>query len=586
MLKMYKNINRKDIVLIIISVIFIITQVWLDLKIPDYMANITRIVQTPNSEISEVLHEGLLMLGCAFGSLIASIIVGYCAAHVGTSFGYNLRSKIFRKIEEFNMEEIKKFSTNSLITRNTNDVTQVQTFVTMSMQLLIKAPVMAIWAISKIADKGEEFTIITGLGVLAILILIVSAILLVLPKFKKIQSLTDNLNRITRENLTGIRVIRAFNAEKYQNNRFEKANNELTKTNLFVQKAMALLSPYMTIVMSGISLAIYWIGSYLINSANMLDKITIFGNMVVFTSYAMQVIMSFMMLVIMFIMYPRASVSAKRINEVLNTDASIKNGLLENKNNIKGEIVFNNVSFKYPDAEEYILENISFKINKGETIAFIGSTGSGKSTLINLIPRFYDATEGEIIIDGINIKDYKLENLYSKIGYISQKAILFKGTIKENIAFGKVNNKKVSEKDIKNAIKISQSEDFVLAMEDTYNAKISQSGTNISGGQKQRLSIARAIARNPEIYIFDDTFSALDYKTDFELRKAIKQTTKDATLLIVAQRIGTIKNADKIVVLENGKCVGIGKHSELLKKCSIYKEIASSQLSKEELNNE
>lgn len=586
MLKIYKNINRKDIVLIIISVIFIITQVWLDLKIPDYMANITRIVQTPNSEISEVLHEGLLMLGCAFGSLIASIIVGYCAAHVGTSFGYNLRSKIFRKIEEFNMEEIKKFSTNSLITRNTNDVTQVQTFVTMSMQLLIKAPVMAIWAISKIADKGEEFTIITGLGVLAILILIVSAILLVLPKFKKIQSLTDNLNRITRENLTGIRVIRAFNAEKYQNNRFEKANNELTKTNLFVQKAMALLSPYMTIVMSGISLAIYWIGSYLINSANMLDKITIFGNMVVFTSYAMQVIMSFMMLVIMFIMYPRASVSAKRINEVLNTDASIKNGLLENKNNIKGEIVFNNVSFKYPDAEEYILENISFKINKGETIAFIGSTGSGKSTLINLIPRFYDATEGEIIIDGINIKDYKLENLYSKIGYISQKAILFKGTIKENIAFGKVNNKKVSEKDIKNAIKISQSEDFVLAMEDTYNAKISQSGTNISGGQKQRLSIARAIARNPEIYIFDDTFSALDYKTDFELRKAIKQTTKDATLLIVAQRIGTIKNADKIVVLENGKCVGIGKHSELLKKCSIYKEIASSQLSKEELNNE
>ncbi|MDO5557278.1 MAG: ABC transporter ATP-binding protein [Clostridia bacterium] len=587
MLKMIKNLNKKDYSLILFSFIFIIAQVWLDLKLPDFMAEITKLVQTPGSQMRDILIQGSYMLACALGSLFSAFVVGYCAAHVGSSFGKTLRKKIFDKTLDFNMEEIKKFSTSSLITRNTNDVTQVQTFIIMGMQVLIKAPIMAVWAISKIANKGFEFSIITAIGVSVVLFTIFSLIIFVFPKFKRIQILTDNLNRITRENLNGIRVIRAFNAEDFQTGRFEKANLELTNTHLFIQKSMSIMGPMMTLVMTGISLAIYWVGAYLINGADMMEKLELFGNMVVFSSYAIQVIMSFMMLVLIFVIYPRASVSAKRINEILDTDIQIKDGeTKQTSKDLEGVVEFKNVSFQYPDAEEPIIHNISFKANKGETVAFIGSTGSGKSTLINLIPRFYDATEGEVLVDGINVKDMTLEALYNKIGYIPQKAVMFKGTVNNNISFGTTSNGKPNHATIKKAIEIAQGKEFVEKMSKKYNSEISQGGTNISGGQKQRLSIARAIARNPEIYIFDDTFSALDYKTDFELRKALKQHTNNSTIFIVAQRIGTIKESDKIVVLDEGKCVGIGTHSELLNTCEVYRQIASSQLSKEELANE
>ena len=586
MLKMFKKIDKKDYLLIFISLIFIISQIWLDLKLPDYMANITTFVQTKGSLMSDILKEEIGMLLCALGSLISSIIVGYCASKIGSSFAKKLRKNIFDKVLEFNMEEIKRFSTSSLITRNINDVMQVQHFIIMGLQVFIKAPIMAIWAISKIANKGFEFTLITIIGVMIVLIMIISLVIIVLPKFKIMQKLTDNLNRITRENLTGIRVIRAYNAEDYQQKRFDEANEELTRTNLFTQKRMAIMGPVMSSIMSLISLAIYWVGSYLINEANMLDKIQIFGDMVVFSSYAIQVIMSFMMLVMIFVLYPRASVSAKRINDVLETEISIDDGNIDkDTTNLNGVVEFRNVSFKYPDAEEYILKNISFKANQGETIAFIGSTGSGKSTLINLIPRFYDVTDGEILIDGVDIRNMKLSYLHDKLGYIPQKAIMFKGSIKENITFGNT-PKELNKMQIEEAVKVAQAYEFVDKLPDKYDSLISQGGTNLSGGQKQRLSIARAIARNPEIYIFDDSFSALDYKTDYLLRKELKKYTKSATIFIVAQRIGTIKDADKIIVLDDGNCVGIGSHNELMKNCSVYKEIALSQVTKEELDNE
>ena len=585
MIKMFKEMSKKEVIFFVSSILFMILQVWLELKIPGYMSEITKLVTT-TGETNEIIHIGIIMILCALGGFVVSVIISFFSSFVGTSFEKNLRSKIFRKVQNFGMEEIKKFSTSSLITRNTNDVTQVKNFVVMGTQMLARAPIMASMALFKILGKEWEFTLSTFIGVLIIFIMITIIIIFAIPKFKKIQKLTDNLNRVTRENLTGIKVVRAFNAEDYEQKKFNKANSDLTKTHLFVGRLMILMDPVMTLVMSGVPLAIYWIGASLINSANMADKITIFSDMVVFSSYSIQVIMSFMFLIMIFVIYPRASVSMGRISEILETKEKIKDGKLDKiDNNIKGTIEFKNVSFKYPDADEYILDNINLKINKGETVAFIGSTGSGKSTLINLIPRFYDVTDGEIIVDNVNIKDMKLSLLHDKIGYVSQKAVMFKGTVNTNIKLGKNNSNEITDDMVWDCIKLSQSYDFVSKMDKKIESPVAQNGTNLSGGQKQRLQIARALVRNPEIFIFDDAFSALDFKTDSILRKELKNNYQDSTKLIVASRVGTIIDADKIVVLDDGRIVGIGKHKDLLKKCMVYKEICESQLSKEEIEN-
>lgn len=584
MIKLIKKLTKKQVLLILISIIFIAFQVWLDLKIPDYMNEITKYVQTEGSTMSDVLKPGSKMVICAFGSLLSSVVVGYFAAYIAAAFSKKLRKEIFEKVGTFGMKEIKNFSTSSLITRTTNDVTQVGLLISLGLQVIIKAPIMAIWAITKIVGKSYQWSIATAGAITILVALILVLVLIALPKFKKIQWLTDNLNRTTRENLTGIRVVRAFNAEKYQQQKFEKANKELTDTYKFTAKLMALMSPVMTMIMSGLSLSIYFIGAYLINEANMLDKINLFSDMVVFSAYAMQVVMAFMMLTMIFILYPRASVASKRIVEVIETKQSIKEGTKQNSKET-GTIEFKNVSFKYPDAEEYMLKDISFKVKQGETVAFIGRTGSGKSTIINLIPRLYDATEGEVLVDGVNVKDYKEESLYDRIGYISQKAVMFRGTIEDNVALGTKNGKKPSKEAIKKAIEIAQGKDFVEKLENKYEFELAEGGTNLSGGQKQRLSIARAIARDPEIYIFDDSFSALDYKTDYILRNELNKYTKDKVVVIVAQRIGTIKDANQIFVIEDGKIAGHGKHKELIKNCKIYKEIALSQLGKEEIEN-
>ena len=584
MLKILKRMDKKSIGLVLVCLVFVVFQVWLDLKLPDYMSSITKLVQTEGSTMGEILEQGAYMLLCAFGSLTAATITGFFASYVGSNFSKNLRRDVFYQVESFGMEELKKFSTSSLITRTTNDVTQIQMLVAMGLQLTMKAPITAVWAISKIAGKNFEWTVLTGGAVLVVIMLISILIAITLPKNRKIQTLTDNLNRVTRENLKGIRVVRAFNAEEYQKEKFNDANEELTKTNLVVHRMLGLMSPIMQFVMSGISLGIYIIGAYLINAAALPDRLGLFSDMVVFSSYSMQVIMAFMMLIMIFIMLPRAQVSAKRILEVLETEAHIKDGTVT-KGKSKGTVEFRNVSFQYPDADEPILEHISFTAEQGQTIAFIGSTGSGKSTLINLVPRFYDVTEGEVLVDGVNVKDYTLEALHNKLGYIPQKAVLFRGTVESNVTYGKTDKEKPTETKMQEAIRVAQASEFVEKLPETYQAPIAQGGTNVSGGQKQRLAIARAIARDPEIYIFDDSFSALDYKTDFVLRKELKEYTKDATTLIVAQRIGTIKNADKIIVLEEGKMVGCGTHKELMKNCQVYQEIALSQLSKEELEN-
>ena len=585
MFKLFKNFTKKDYLLIFISFIFILVQVWLDLKLPDYMSEITKLVQTEGSKMSAILENGGYMLLCAFGSLLSAILVGYISSNVSASFSKTIRKKLFNKVENLGIAEVKNFSTSSLITRTTNDITQIQMFISMGLQLLIKAPVTAIWAVTKILNKNITWSAITAVAVIILLVTILSLMSIVMPRFKRVQKLTDKLNGVTRENLTGIRVVRAFNAEKYQEDKFSKVNNELTNTQLFNQKAFAIMQPIMYLVMYFLTLSIYFIGADLINKAMMSDKLSLFSDMVVFSSYSMQVIMSFLMLAMIFMMLPRASVSAKRINEVLDTELSIKNGKFTGDTKETGTVEFKNVSFKYPDAEEYLLKDISFKANKGETVAFIGSTGSGKSSLINLIPRFYDATDGEVLVDGVDVKEYKQESLRNKISYVPQKAILFHGTVSSNVSFGDNGKGKINTKKIEEAVRVAQAEEFVSKMDKTYDAAIAQGGTNVSGGQKQRLSIARAIARDPEIYIFDDSFSALDYKTDYILRKELKKYTKDATSLIVAQRIGTIMNADKILVLDNGKCVGMGTHKELLKTCDVYKQIALSQLSKEELEN-
>ena len=587
MFKLFKTLGKREIVMALLCAVLIVGQVWLELKMPDYMSEITVLVQTEGSQMSEIIKNGVYMLACALGSLISAVFVGYMASTISATLSMNVRKKIFDKVENLAMHEVKQFSTSSLITRTTNDITQVQMFVAMGLQLLIKAPITAIWAITKILNKSWQWSAITAVAVGVLLVTIGTLIAIVLPRFKKVQKLIDKINGVTRENLTGIRVIRAFNAEGYQQNKFEDVNTNLTNMQLFNQKAFSVLSPVMYLVMYFLTLAIYFVGAGLIKDALMAEKLALFGNMIVFSSYAMQIIMSFLMLAMIFMMLPRAQVSANRINEVIDTEISIKDGTLDkDTTNERGTVEFKDVSFKYPDAEEYLLRNISFKAEKGQTVAFIGSTGSGKSTLINLIPRFYDATEGDVLVDGVNVKEYKGEFLHNKIGYVSQKAVMFDGTVASNVSYGDNGKPELTEEQIKEAIKVAQGKDFVERMDDKYNTHIAAGGTNVSGGQKQRLSIARAIARDPEIYIFDDSFSALDYKTDVVLRKALKEHTGDSTCLIVAQRIGTIINADKIIVLDDGKVVGEGTHKELLKSCDVYKQIALSQLSKEELDNE
>lgn len=584
MLKLLKLLKKKQWALAAVSVFFVVTQVWLELTMPDYMADITRLVQTDGSTMQEILTAGGKMLACALGSLIASILTAICATRIAATFSAALREKLFRKVMSFSMEEIGHFSTASLITRSTNDVTQIQMLIAIGLQLLVKAPIMAVWAICKIANKQWEWTFSTGVAVIVLLAVVGLCLLLVTPKFKKIQTLTDDLNRVTRENLTGLRVVRAYNAERYQETKFEHANQALTSTNLFAQRTLSFMMPSIQLVMSGLSLAIYWIGAVLINDARIAGKLNLFTDMMVFSQYAIQVVMSFMMLVMIFMLLPRASVSAKRIQAVLDTDPSIIDGTETDSNcNASGTIEFKNVSFHYPDEEECVLKNITFTAKKGETVALIGSTGCGKSTVINLIPRFYDASEGQVLVDGIDVRKYPQKELRNKIGYVSQKATLFTGTIRSNVAYGDNGQPSASQEDVKNAIATAQATDFVENLGDQYDAYVAQGGSNFSGGQKQRISIARAIARHPEILIFDDSFSALDYKTDRILRKTLKETCKDTTRIIVAQRIGTIRDADQIIVLDEGKIAGIGRHEELMQTCDVYQQIALSQLSKEEL---
>lgn len=584
MIKLLKNLPKRNWLMMFFAIGFVVLQVWLDLTIPDYMADITALVQTDGSKMADIMAAGGKMLLCAFGSLAATVVVAIISSRIASDFSAVLRAKLFNKVQGFSMEEIGRFSTASLITRSTNDVTQVQMFVTIGFQVLIKAPILAIWAVCKISAKSWQWTFSTGVAVAVLLIIVGLCVSIALPKFKKLQELTDDINRVTRENITGINVVRAYNAEKYQESKFETANNNLTKTQLFTSRTMSLMMPGIQLIMSGLPLAIYWIGAYLINKADMMSKITLFSDMVTFSSYAMQIVMAFMMMVMVFIILPRASVAAKRINEVLDTEATIEDGDKDIKDSgIRGEIEFKNVNFKYPDAEDYVLSDISFSVKKGETLAIIGATGCGKSTVINLIPRFYDVTEGEVLVDGVNVKDYKQKELRNKIGYVSQKATLFGGTVKSNIAYGDNGKDGFMESDIVDSVYVAQASEFVEKMDEGYDSYIAQGGGNLSGGQKQRLSIARAVCRHPEIFIFDDSFSALDYRTDRALRSALKKECADATKIIVAQRIGTIRDADKIIVLENGTIAGMGKHDELMKNCEVYRQIAYSQLSKEEL---
>ncbi len=585
MLKLFKHFKQREWLLVLVAIVFIVGQVWLDLTLPDYMSEITKLVQTPNSKMSDIWLNGAYMLMCALGSAALAVVVGFLAARLAATFSKRLRASVFEKVESFSMEEMQKFSTSSLITRSTNDITQVQMLIAMGLQVLIKAPILAVWAILKITNKSWQWSAATAIAVAVLVVMIMFIVVFAVPKFKIIQGLTDNLNKVTRENLTGIRVVRAYNAETFEQNKFGKANQQLTKTNLFTNRMMAIMQPGMNVIMGGLNLSIYFIGAFLIEQASLMNKITLFSDMVVFSAYAMQVVMAFIMMTMIFIMLPRASVSAKRILEVLNTQSKIADGNQSPTSELTGVVEFKNVSFRYPDADEYVLKNITFTAQKGQTVAFIGSTGSGKSTLINLIPRFYDVSEGELLIDGINVKHYKQTDLHNKIGYIPQKPVLFSGTIESNLTFGSSTNGKPSEEDIKQALSVSQSH-FVNRMEQGLSSQVNESGTNLSGGQKQRLSIARAVARKPEIFIFDDSFSALDYKTDKNLREQLKNKVKGVTNFIVAARIGTIKDADQIVVLENGEMVGIGTHKELLKNCQVYQEIAYSQLSKEELENE
>ena len=633
-----KYLSKTEIGQLLISLVTIVGQVYFDLELPSYMSEITRLVETPGSQMRDIWISGGKMLLVSFGSLVCAVITGYFAARVAASFGQRLRSLEFRKVESFGPSEMHRFSTASLITRSTNDVTQIQMFITMGLQMIIKSPIMAVWAVCKIAGEGFEWTLTTAIAVVILLVSIVVLMVLVMPKFKAMQRLTDNINLVARENLTGMRVVRAYNAEDYQENKFEKANADLTNTQLFTNRSMAVMMPLMSTIMNGLSLAIYWIGAYLIQDAGAADKLTLFSNMVVFSSYAMQVIMSFLLMSMVFVLWPRADVSAQRVLEVINTEPLVKSGTRErgltvaeakqqgvitaanasdyaNDDELAGEIEFRDVSFTYPDSREAMLEHISFTANQGDTVAIIGSTGSGKSSLINLVPRFYDTSDGEVIVDGVDVREYDLKTLRDKIGYVPQRSFLFKGTVASNVSYGdkpgesedvpmidvsRMSGRKAEAEMLKadaeraltaqeanrveEACDVAQATEFVRKMQGEFDAQIAQGGTNVSGGQKQRLSIARAVYRNPEILIFDDSFSALDFKTDRVVRDALKSYAKNSTKLIVAQRVGTIMDADCILVLDDGKLVGKGTHRELLDNCEVYRQIAESQLSEEELS--
>ena len=580
----FQNLIKTDWLLAAVCLAFIALQVWLDLKTPDYMAEITTLVQTAGSTMGEILSAGGMMLLCSLGSLAASVVTAICAARIAATLGATLRGRLFSKVQSFSMEEIGRFSTASLITRSTNDVTQIQMLIVLGLQMLLRAPIMAVFAIYKIAGKQWEWTLATAVAVVVLLVVVGVCLLLATPKFRRMQKLTDDLNRVTRENLTGLRVVRAYNAEDYQETKFAQANAALTGNQLFAQRTLAFLLPSIQLVMSGLSLAIYWIGGVLIDQAGMQAKLTLFSDMMVFSQYAIQVVMAFMMLVMIFMILPRASVAAHRIGEVLHTHPTILDGTQASGDPAcPGQVEFRNVSFRYPDAEEYVLKDISFTAKRGETVAIIGSTGCGKSTVVNLIPRFYDATEGQVLVDGVDVREYDQRSLRNKIGYVSQKATLFTGTIASNVAYGDNGEAPPSPADVQAAVATAQAEDFVTHMEGGYEGYVAQGGANLSGGQKQRLSIARAIARKPEILLFDDAFSALDYKTDRVLRSALDQTCQNTTRIIVAQRIGTIRDADQIIVLDDGQIAGIGKHQDLMQTCGVYQQIALSQLSKEEL---
>lgn len=589
MFRVLKLLKVREWIFALLAVGLIVLQVWLDLTMPDYMATITQLAVTGSSaNMGELWKNGAFMLACALGSALSAVAVGFFVARIAAAVSFRLRAQVFDKVESFSMEEINRFSTASLITRTTNDIMQVQMVMSMGLQMVIKAPILAVWAVCKILTRQWEWSVVTAAAVVLMLALMLFILVAVFPKFRKVQKLTDNLNSVTRENLTGVRVVRAYNAEKYQENKFAKANGELTKTQLFTSRAMAIMAPVMTMVMSGMSLAIYWIGAYLIDALPTgAERSELFGQMAAFSGYGMQVVMAFMMLAMIFIILPRAMVSVRRINEVLDTPASVADGTLSAapEGSPVGTVEFRNVSFKYPDAEEYVLKNLSFRAEKGQTVAFIGSTGSGKSTAVNLVPRFYDATDGEVLVDGVNVKDYTLRALHDKIGYVPQRAVMFSGTVESNVAFGEKDGAEYTPDDVKEAVRVAQGKGFVEEKEDGYFAHVAQGGTNFSGGQKQRLAIARAVCRDPEIFIFDDSFSALDYKTDRELRTALKEEAGGATSLIVAQRIGTIRDADLIIVLEEGEVVGQGTHEELMENCEVYREIAYSQLSEEELKN-
>ena len=595
MLRIVRYLSKAEIGQMLIALVSIVGQIWLDLTLPDYMSDITTLVETPGSTMHDIWVAGGKMLLVSLGSVACAIVTGYIAARVGASFSQRLRSLEFNKVESFGPAEMSRFSTASLITRSTNDITQIQMFITMGLMMIVKSPIMAVWAICKIAGKGFEWTVATGIAVVVLMAAICVIMFFVMPKFKAMQRLTDNINLVARENLTGLRVVRAYNAEDYQEAKFTKANKELTDTQLFTNRAMAIMMPLMNTIMNGLMLAVYWIGAYLIDAADLTDKLTTFANMVVFSSYSVQVIMSFLLMSMVFVLWPRADVSAQRVLEVIDTKPLITDGThTEGEPGKQGEIEFRNVSFTYPDSRKAMLEGISFTAKKGQTVAFIGSTGSGKSSLINLVPRFYDATQGQVLVDGVDVRDYTLKALRDKIGYVPQQSFLFKGTIASNVSYGDKSGSKSGSKEagtdadmanVRKACEVAQATEFVEKKDNTYESSIAQGGSNVSGGQKQRLSIARAVYRHPEILIFDDSFSALDFKTDRAVREALVKEAKDSTKLIVAQRIGTIMNADCIVVLDQGKVVGQGTHEELLDNCDVYRQIAQSQLSEDELKH-